>query len=69
MNDIYSQLASMGSDSVEARARSILTGLQFSPSMIEGPATDLSGGWRMRAALAGALYMAPDLLLLDGEFC
>lgn len=65
--DIYNALAEIGSDSVEARARSILTGLQFSPTMIDGPTTDLSGGWRMRAALAGALFMTPDLLLLDGR--
>ena len=67
LNEIYTRLAAIDSDSVEARARTILMGLQFSPEMIDGPATDLSGGWRMRAALAGALFMSPDLLLLDGR--
>ena len=66
LKQVYSRLAEIDADSLESRARSILVGLQFSSAMIDGPASNLSGGWRMRAALAGALFMSPDLLLLDG---
>lgn len=65
LSDLFDTLSAMDSDSAESRARTILTGLQFSTDMINGPAANLSGGWRMRAALAGALFMFPDLLLLD----
>ncbi|CAH0475248.1 unnamed protein product [Peronospora belbahrii] len=47
------------------QARTILSGLQFPDHVVDGSAKALSGGWRMRTALAGALFMAPDLLLLD----
>lgn len=65
MARINSQLAALNADSAESRARTILSGLGFSMEMQNAPTTTLSGGWRMRAALASALFAAPDLLLLD----
>ena len=46
-------------------AEKILLGLGFKPEDFEKPMGSLSGGWKMRAALAGLLYQSPDLLLLD----
>jgi ATP-binding cassette, subfamily F, member 3 len=46
-------------------AEKILLGLGFSPGDFKRPVSSLSGGWKMRAALAGLLYQNPDLLLLD----
>ena len=50
---------------LEARAREILAGLGFRDAVIERDAAELSGGWKMRAALARILLMKPDALLLD----
>lgn len=47
-----------------ARAGRILAGLQFTPAMQAGPMGALSGGWKMRVALAAALFIEPQLLLL-----
>jgi ATP-binding cassette, subfamily F, member 3 len=63
--DIQNRLADIGAHSAPARAASILSGLGFSPETQAGPCSALSGGWRMRVALAAALFGAPDLLLLD----
>lgn len=46
-------------------AEKILLGLGFKPEEFEKPMSSLSGGWKMRAALASLLYRSPDLLLLD----
>ena len=50
---------------LETRARAILTALGFSETTIAKPIPTLSGGWRMRAALARALLQKADLLILD----
>ncbi|KAL4117547.1 hypothetical protein PRIC2_011538 [Phytophthora ramorum] len=65
LKEIYDRLRDIDADTAESRARTILSGLQFPDHVVDGPAKALSGGWRMRTALAGALFMAPDLLLLD----
>jgi len=50
---------------LEARAREVLAGLSFSPEMMDGDVGKLSGGWKMRVALARILLMRPDAMLLD----
>ena len=50
---------------LEARAREVLAGLSFSPEMMDGDVGALSGGWKMRVALARILLMRPDAMLLD----
>lgn len=54
-----------GGFSYEAEAKSILSGLGFTVSDHHRPLSNLSGGWRMRLALARILFDRPDLLLLD----
>eukprot|EP00951_Prasinocladus_malaysianus_P047840 scaffold652163_cov43-Prasinocladus_malaysianus.AAC.1 len=60
-------MAECGADPGEAKARAsvILSGLGFKPAQLSQPTSTLSGGWRMRVALARALFMQPRLLMLD----
>ena len=55
----------LGGYSLEARAREILAGLGFSEATMDGDVGALSGGWKMRVALARILLMRPDAMLLD----
>ena len=50
---------------LEGRAREVLAGLSFSQEMMDGDVSALSGGWKMRVALARILLMRPDAMLLD----
>ena len=63
--EVHERLRTIESDSAPARAGAILSGLGFSLERQQGPMSALSGGWRMRVALASALFGNPDLLLLD----
>jgi ATPase subunit of ABC transporter with duplicated ATPase domains len=54
-----------GKEGLKGHARSVLLGLQFTPEMLDMPTRSLSGGWRMRVALAQALLSRADCLLLD----
>ncbi|MCE0504600.1 MULTISPECIES: ABC-F family ATP-binding cassette domain-containing protein [unclassified Roseivivax] len=63
--EVQTRLADIDAWSAEARAATILKGLGFDEDQQQMPCSAFSGGWRMRVALAGVLFAAPDLLLLD----
>ncbi len=63
--ELHDRLRAIGADAARARAAAILAGLGFDEVAQSRPLSSLSGGWRMRVALASALFLAPDLLLLD----
>ena len=63
--EIHDRLLAIGADSAPARAAAILAGLGFDEAAQARPVSSYSGGWRMRVALATALFANPDLLLLD----
>ncbi|MCW5892999.1 MAG: ABC-F family ATP-binding cassette domain-containing protein [bacterium] len=63
--DVQARFDELDGYGLEARAQEILTGLGFAPEVIARDVGELSGGWKMRAALARLLLMKPDALLLD----
>jgi ATPase subunit of ABC transporter with duplicated ATPase domains len=63
--EVQARFDELGGYALEARAREILAGLGFSQEMMDGDVGNLSGGWKMRVALARILLMRPDAMLLD----
>lgn len=63
--ELQSQLEPARLASIEAQALSILSGLGFPKATLAKPVNTLSGGWRMRTNLAGALLQKTDILILD----
>ena len=69
--EVYDRQAELDPSTMEARACTILVGLGFDAvaqkqgSSVHKLTKDMSGGWRMRVALARALFMSPSILLLD----
>lgn len=63
--DIYQGLADMDAYSAPSKAATLLTGLGFKEHQLTEPFSSFSGGWRMRVALAAALFVEPEILLLD----
>ena len=63
--EVQARFQDLDGYALDARAREVLAGLSFSPEMMEGDVGNLSGGWKMRVALARILLMRPDIMLLD----
>ncbi|MDR6955898.1 ATPase subunit of ABC transporter with duplicated ATPase domains [Ancylobacter sp. 3268] len=63
--EVQARFQDLDGYSLEGRAAEVLAGLGFSQEMIAGDVGALSGGWKMRVALARILLMRPDVMLLD----
>ena len=65
IGEIHERLLDIDAWTAEARAAEVLNGLGFSTEDLSRATKEFSGGWRMRAAIAGVLFSQPDFLLLD----
>jgi ATP-binding cassette subfamily F protein 2 len=65
LEGVYEKLEALDVNTAEARAAEILFGLGFTPAMQQQKTKEFSGGWRMRVALARALFLKPEFLLMD----
>lgn len=63
--EIYERLGELDAYSAPSKAAMLLTGLGFKEHQLTEPFSSFSGGWRMRVALAAALFVEPEFLLLD----
>ncbi len=63
--EIFQRLEEIDAYSAPSKAAMLLTGLGFTEDQLTEPFSSFSGGWRMRVALAGALFVEPEILLLD----
>ena len=63
--EVQGHFEQLGGYALEGQAREVLSGLSFSQEMMDGDVGALSGGWKMRVALARILLMRPDAMLLD----
>jgi ATPase subunit of ABC transporter with duplicated ATPase domains len=63
--EVQGRFDELGGYALEGRAREVLAGLGFAEEMMDGDVGALSGGWKMRVALARILLMRPDVMLLD----
>jgi len=63
--EVQAQFEELDGYALDGRAREVLAGLSFTQEMMDGDVGALSGGWKMRVALARILLMRPDVMLLD----
>ena len=63
--EVQARFEELGGYALEGRAREVLAGLSFTQEMMDGDVGNLSGGWKMRVALARILLLRPDAMLLD----
>ncbi len=63
--EVQARFEELDGYALDGRAREVLAGLGFSQEMMDGDVGALSGGWKMRVALARILLMRPDAMLLD----
>lgn len=63
--EIHERLEEIDAQTADSRARALLAGLRFTEEMQAAPLSSMSGGWRVRAAIAAALFIKPEVLMLD----